>query len=290
MRELIIESEQQRGKGRSFHGALLASVEADPLWEGGRTQTDNLRPVWAMFVGSEQELKPFVTNLLLGKKACTLSNSYSRRKGERVELLKSAGYQVSWQREVEGTIATVHLPDLFRLDPGMVDPKGITFVILPSQDWLSRQKIEQDSIVKHIQRFEYPIAGEELPYLIPLAFLFAAYLDRRTRCPLYSDGRFYLQLMLACLEQGLASWPTPDDYYGYRDSPFGQHHNFGFHQHDTDDAGLTQGIAFHAKHEELERVLAEQVEIFFDKTAAPVKTKRRGKGAKGVEKQPTVEG
>ena len=262
MRETIIEP-QVEGKGRSFKALCLASVEADLLWSGGQTETLELRPVWAMFAGSEQELRPFMANLRTGRRLDMGSSSY-RRKADRMTFLRSAGYTVTWQREPEGSVATVYLSDLFEMDPGMIDPEGAAFLLLPTVAWASAQKIDIAPLIQHVKPLikGYNLSDEYLAEMVPSAFLFAAYLDRRTRCPILADGRFYLQLMLACLAQGLASLPSDDLYNLYR-SEFGVHKRFGIKTTDTESVGLSRGIAFKASHAEIELLLAEQVTLFF---------------------------
>lgn len=268
IREAII-APQTEGKGRSFTAMCLASVEADLLWEGGQTDTDDQRPVWAMFAGSEQEMRPFVANLKTGRKCEMAKGGYNySRKNDRMVFLRSAGYSTTWQREVEGSAVTIFLPDLFQMDPGMVDPAGASFVVLPTKEWASNQKIDASSLVSHVKPFlpkahdGKPVFTEdELAEMVPTAFLFASYLDRRTRCPLPSDERFYLQLMLACLKEGLASLPVGTrSYYSHE---FGVHSFFKFITLGVEDLGFSRPIAFKAAHTEIERVLAEQVTLFF---------------------------
>lgn len=260
---------QTEGKGRSFSAVCLASVEADLLWEGGQTNTEEKRPVWAMFAGSEQELRPFMANLRTGRRI-ELPNEYGHSRSERMTFLKSARHTVTWQREVEGSIATVYLPELFLMDPGMVDPDGIAFVVLPSDAWSKSQVIDQAPLVQHVAPLvprnydRSPVLTEDtIAEMVPLAFLFASYLDRRTRCPLLADGRFYLQLMLACLEEGVASLPA--ERHGYsREWGVGQ--RFGFIATGTKELGMSHGIAFKAEHHEIDKILAEQVTLFFNMT------------------------
>ncbi len=263
MREVQIVPQQQ-GKGRTFRAVLLAAVEADLLWSGGMTATENQRPVWAMFAGSDQELRAFMANLTGGRKASLVreNQGYSRRKDECLEILKSAGYATIWQREAEGSLATIYLPDLFQLDPGMVDPSGIRFILLPTREWAEAQTLDVKPLVQYARRLGYSkLEREQLAQWAPLSFLFCAYLDRRTRCPLVSDGRFYFQLMLACLDSGLASLSTHD--VRYRDYSFGEHKELRYSEIDTANVGLLPGLVFRSDHETLERVLAEQVALFF---------------------------
>jgi hypothetical protein len=266
-REVHIEPQADR-KGRTFAATLLGTIEADSLWERGTS--DAIRPVWAVFTGTEDALRPFAANLRLGRKATFPSNS---RKAETLELLKTAGYQYVWQREPEGSILTVFLPDLFRLDPGMVDPDGAKFVILPDAAWLRDQKIDTES---RLYSYALSLMGQDshakfdvsmMPVLIPLAFLFSAYLDRRTRVPLLSDGRFYVQLLLACLRDGLASFSSDRGSFrwGRREAGFGC--NFSFVELGTCGLGMVPGIAFSATHEQIDSLLAAEVAVFFKRTS-----------------------
>jgi hypothetical protein len=264
IREAII-APQTEGKGRSFTAMCLASVEADLLWSGGQTDTDEQRPIWAMFAGSEQEMRPFVANLKTGRK-CELSRSgYYSRKTDKMTFLRSAGYSVTWQRETEGSVATVFLPDLFQMDPGMVDPSGAAFVVLPTKEWASNQKIDVNPLVQHAKWFVDSYRGvptltdDELAEMVPISFLFASYLDRRARCPIPADERFYLQLMLACIREGLASLPSTRSY----SQEFGVHNYFKFSCIGTEEIGFARLVAFKAEHSSIERVLAEQVGLFF---------------------------
>ncbi len=274
------------GKGRTFRATYLASASADKLWEGGETDTGDIeRPVFAVFAGSDAELRPFVANLMLGRRGLVGENSnYGRRRVKGFEFLKSAGFRYLWQREDEGTIVTVYLPELFLMDPGMVDPKVAKFVLLPSASWAARQEIDAAPIMKHARRlssvkkanklpddqyareqFEAPLPDDKLASLVPTAYLFAAFLDRRTRAPLLADGRFYLQVMLACLDKGLASWsPTREHYYG--NALFGEHKALAFVEYGTTDAGYLPGLAFKASHDELEALLAREVTTYFELT------------------------
>jgi hypothetical protein len=264
MREVIIvPPENSARKGRSFRAVCLATIEADTLW--GETITDDTRPVLAVFAGSDQEMRPFQANLRMGRKANIINagrNSY-RKKTDRMEFLRSVDYEYTWQREAEGSILTVRLSELFMLDPGMVDPWGAKFIVLPSSTWAAEQTIDPTPAVMHVRGLGFKgIEHEQLTALVPLAALFAVYLDRRTRCPIVMDERFYLQLFCASLGQGLASFAWDGRY----SEDFGVNKSFKFSQ-DTDDVGcFAKGVAFKANHEQIETLLAEQTTYFFEAT------------------------
>lgn len=261
MREVVI-APAEKGKGRSFRATCLGLVQCDPLWAAGTT--GHTRPVWAMFAGSEQELRPFVANLVTGRRVEFDSNS---RRSDWFEFLRTAGFRVTWQRELEGAVVTVFLPELFELDPGMVDPDGASFIVMPSVAWADTQKIDAAPIREHMAKFD--VTNSQALELDPaVAFLFASYLDRRTRFPLYADGRFYMQLLLACLAQGLASWPD-----SHRHEDFGVNHMLRLSAQ-VEELGLVRPIAFSATHEQIGALLDEQVSLFIEAVEdRPVKRK-----------------
>lgn len=262
----------QEGKGRTFTSLCPAMILADGIWANSTDDINTWRPVWAMFASSENELRPFMMNAQLGRKI----EEVSRRDAKRLEMLKSARYHVTYQREAEGTVATAYLPDFFRLDPGMVDPAQASFILLPTREWFDAQRIDPKPLVDHTTRTLKDGARPDedlLATLAPISYLFAAYLDRRTRFPLLADGRFYLQLLCSCLSKGLAMFPEKlgDRGYGgyggyYRDAQWGYNRNARFFAEGLEDVGLLTPIAFHARHDDFGELLAEEVSRFFQVT------------------------
>ncbi|WP_437831424.1 hypothetical protein [Sorangium sp. So ce1153] len=113
MRTLTIETGE--GKGRSFSAAVLAYATASALWDGGAAETT--RPVFLQLACSEAEARPVLANLQAGRKA-VMHGEGCLSKGDRVELLRSAGYVFRAQRFAEGVILTAYLHELFRLLDG----------------------------------------------------------------------------------------------------------------------------------------------------------------------------
>lgn len=277
MQELVIQPGEGSKKGRSFQAVCVAVMTANALFPEANGKT--IRPVWAMFAGSESELRPFMANLRLGRKAEPSIASYRKQgDGERVEFLKTVGFTIGWQRETEGTLATIFHPGLFRLDPGMVDPAGISFVMLVPNEWADAQKLDPEAAVAYVKTLGFPVTDEVLTALVPTAYLFAAYLDRRTRCPLVPDGRFYLQLLCASLTAGIASFPGTDvkHSYGHRDEwghnkRHGFNFSFGGYSNYRGDPGyealnIRHAISCMVNHEDFEAFLAEQVTEFYART------------------------
>ncbi len=276
MQDLIIQPQEGK-KGRSFRATCVTAVIADALFPEGGGAT--IRPVWAMFAGSDAELRPFAANLKLGRKAERDTQSYSRRGGdsERYEFLKSIGYHMAWQREAEGSLVTLYHPDLFRLDPGMVDPRGLNFVMLVPKDWAAQQRLDVQQPVQHVLRsgIKCPLSAKTLEAWVPTAYLFAAYVDRRTRCPLIADGRFYLQLLIAALQKGMVSLPGGDLRYHHSRDDWGYNPKLAFATDGLEGVGISHALAAKADHVDFEAFLAEQVQLFFELTGDFVSVAQR---------------
>jgi hypothetical protein len=272
-KEYVIQRPEKEAKGRSFQATCVASATANSLWAEARNRERGatIRPAWAMFAGTEQELRPFVANLKSGRKAEPAGDNSRGGDSERFEFLRTSGFLTSWQREPEGSLVTLYHPELFRLDPGLLDPEGINFCLFVPTDWASAQQVEPAAAVRHVQRLAPKMEPEYLSGLVVASFLFAAYVDRRTRCPLVSDERFYLQLLVASLDRGFASLPGSDLKYNRSRSEWGHHEAHGFNveflHHSYYDAvdmhglGFDHMISFMATHAAFEEFLAEQVTL-----------------------------
>lgn len=237
MIELTIEP--SNGKGRSFQATLVASMTAHRLWEQGQAGNDE-RPIWALFAGTDAGLRAFVANLRMGKKA--------GRATKKFEFLRSIKYRQLWSRQPEGTMVTLYHPDLFNMDPGMVDPTGVSFVCAPPTSWVSGQNIDAAPIIQHLRALGSMMPEDEIVQVLPLAYLFAVYLDRRTRFPILSDGRFYVQLFLAALETEAATYPDHRKFL-VRDLPV---------------AGIVERpVAFQASHDQVGAMLTTETTKYF---------------------------
>lgn len=263
MKDLVIEAgvpknrrRHHQPKGRSFRAHLLAYAEASALWQGGQTASDTVRPVWMMLAGTDNELRPFVANLQVGRKAESFARHY-HRVDDRFEVLKSSGFHFAWQRTDRGSVVTAYLPELFRLDPGMVDPDGAAFCILPAESWITPLSPEARD---HLLKVVGPMDPQDLDAVLDLAPMFIAYLDRRTRCPIIRDQRFYAQVLHASLRGGLATLSCDRGH----SQEWGRHGRLGYVEYGLETVGVRPGLAFRSDHESLERLLSEQVRIYYD--------------------------
>ncbi len=266
MDDFTIASET--GKGRSFSGIVLTAVLADGLWSG--SGGENVRPAMVAFASGPGEIRALEANFRMGKKAHFPGNpDWVPGRNSNMEFLKSAGY--TWSRQVypEGTLITTYLPDLFRMDLGMVDPQEIKFCLLPPASWIARQETGLDQVIAWGRtwgglRFEGKVGDDLFAYLARVAPLFMAYLSRRTRCPLLKDRRFYFQVLLACLDKSLASLSLPEAR-SYRHTPtWGVNPGHGFKVVRPELLGYSPGLSFMSDHDSFEALLAEETNVFLN--------------------------
>lgn len=257
-------------KGRIFAADLLAYLQADFLWEnGGNGQ--GTRPVWMVLASSEHEMRAFVANLLSGRPA-ERGGRYSRAT-DRFEILKSAGYLRYSKRIGNGVVTTFLLPDLFRIDPGMVDPSGIRFCVLPAKAWVAAQRFDLEAArrrlldladvseadIHELVRTYNPrgslltplLSDDGLHLLLSEGSLLLAYLDRRCRFPILFDPVFGAWLALVTQYRNLLVRKDPNNYR----SPY--------EIHGADDVNVHKGFAFMSTHEAFGEVLSEELQRWY---------------------------
>lgn len=185
----LLRIEPQKGKkGRTFEVALFNYARADSLWDCGTS--DYARPVYIAFAGSDQEARAFAANLRTGRK-CLVLNRHGHEE-EKLECLRSAGYQWVFQRVGEGaTVVTGYLKELFELDPGLLPPR-VSFLFAPPTWWVREQAaaLINGADAAKLARWSRERGAEEEV----VASYFAAYLDRRIPLPIINDIGFHLAL------------------------------------------------------------------------------------------------
>jgi hypothetical protein len=268
------------GKTRTFRALLLAYVCAAKLWEGGDVSKEGkaknkdadklLRPVYMVVGGSKSECVTVVSNLRSGERGAVLKledepNDYNIRKGQKVELRRSAGYVVDPQLLAPDTETNqrpecheIKLYDLVREDPGMVDPDEVAFLSLPSMAWVDGISFDVDAVIEHMRSIGHP--KEDDPFikkLIPLSPFFATRLAARSMAPIIPDLRFFVQLLAAALRGGFATMSAEavcGRAWAYDESA-------GYVEYGLADVGLLPGVAFRAKHVDVEKLLIDQVKL-----------------------------
>ncbi len=260
MKTLTIAPEQGK-KGRSFSGYLVASIEADYLWDQNASNTPH-RPIWAQVIAGEMEIRPLVANLRLGRVAniATIGDRSYSKKPDRLEFMKSVAYTQLTQRVPEkGVSVTLFQRPLFELDPGMVDPAGIAFCMLLSQAEVDAQVWDRAPVYSFLEGLKLgreALTEEQATFLVPLCPYFAAFLDRRTRLPFPLDPRFYALLMVRtlgaermCLISGLRDF----NERSYTSS-------FGLRE-----LGYTYPVIFKADHGVFAKLLADVTTEYFER-------------------------
>ena len=268
MKFLRVESKDD-SKGRSFRGEVVAYASANSFWEGGENAGRELiRPVFAVFACSDAEARPFAANLQCGNKAQVYNHYGHEEKGTRWEFMRSAKYTYAQQKHPEGVFVTAYLHELFRDDAAMVDPEEVKFILLPAKDWLAPH---DQRVMDHLQAWCGQIDWKERSVQVPTdaqietiartCHLWARQIAVRTKLPIPNDARFFAQALASCLLHGVSTFSG--EGRGWRSS-FGT--NGGFYHEGLDLFGMSNGVATKAKHEDVAKVFAEQVEIFFGMT------------------------
>jgi hypothetical protein len=270
MKFLRVESKED-SKGRSFRGEIVCHASANGFWEGGENAGRNLiRPVFAVFACSDAEARPFAANLQCGNKAQVFSDHGYQEKGTYWEFMRSAKYTYVQQKHPEGVFVQAYLHDLFRDDAAMVDPEEVKFILLPAKDWLApHDKRVMDHLQAWFSRIDWKECSVNAPTdsqietIARTCHLWARQIAVRTKLPIPNDARFFAQALAACLLYGISTFSG--EGRGCR-PPFGEHG--GFATEGLEQFGLSSGIATRAKHDDVAKVFAENVEIFFGMTKA----------------------
>ena len=222
--QMFIEPKGERG--RSFETTCVAYATADKLWR--QDDGNTMRPVWAVFAGSAQEVGAFAENLLLGHVAKSDLRP-KQRDVTRMEFVRSAGYR-HWSRTLSsgGAVHTFALPSLLDATPPTEDRLRLRFVAIPARAWLAQQtfdlntaRVRLDALVEILvaeRRFEAKAAktipwdfrieltqrdddprtvgNGRLHYLLALGALLLHYLDARNPRPVPCDPVFGAWLVM----------------------------------------------------------------------------------------------
>lgn len=261
-------------KTRAFKAVLLGAIMAPQYIDGVGSGDKAERPAWMTLATSEGSTIPFLANARMGRDLAIGSGSF---KGDHFELMRSLDYEFVNQPADDGhTITTVYLPELFRQDPGMVDPAGIKFIIVCPKWWSEAAHNDDDYAVRfeaaHTavkrrtqSKSQKLIPPEHLPEMAHrvarISGLAMMFLDRRTRCPLPPDPRFQATLTADLMGEELAGFARGEaGYSSFGERPWG---------HTSDVKAMIAGdavadvFAMKSTHARLEQVLAVAVANYF---------------------------
>jgi hypothetical protein len=283
MYQLTIEKKVAKNsqKTRQFSGALLGYLTADVLWELGGAK-DVIRPIFLVLAGSEPSLRPLVANLQGGRKAFRegmTGRGWSSGARTWFEIMKSAGFTYAWQRG-ETAAVTISQPALFQADPGLIDPERCQFVVLTPNWWWQREygrlladQEAVNAVLAHARALDLtetnnvldtpPFTPDEILQMVPQAVRFAHVLDKRTRRPILNGMAFCLQIYLAALTAGIASFSHRD--VGYRnDPPWGRRARWvkGFTEEGMEQLGFLPAVVASAEQEQIDLFLSDQVRLY----------------------------
>lgn len=281
--EKVYQKGHREPKTRSFSVSGIGYILADSLWDGGSTGSD-MRPVLLSIVGKETTLRPFVANLRKGRAA--IVDGQERRgwsaSERKLKILKKAGHISFKQKIGDLTAVTFYVPELFKAEPGMVDPLSCDVISAPPLWWVNDQarKIGSDGAMLDTLRTHLDKLGlfdasresrvkvpqgttidvDDIPQLAALSAHYMAMVDKRVKHPLVDDLTFAVQLYLAALAQGVASTMVKDRY----DARAWNKHQWaaGFWVEGSEDMGLAMAVATHASQETMAQFLMEQVKLW----------------------------
>jgi hypothetical protein len=245
MDTLRVHSTKDGKKSRAFSTALVGYVGAPSFWKFGYGDAYTQRPVLLMYCGTDQEIRAFTANLRTGRKVEVIGKGGGGHDTEltKLEIPKSAGFKFVVQQVGDGLqIATAFLPELWLLDPGLIDPEEIAFLCAPPTWWTDAQiaLVADRMTLDESNRF-----GREAA----VAAYVCAFIDRRSTLPMVNDLGFHLSLYRKALEGGwlMVSEPNGEmEMYPHAGIP-----------------GLEQVLACRISHDDFETFLRELAREFY---------------------------
>lgn len=238
------------GKGRTFRVSLLGFVTADGYHGNGSNRA--YRPVYLSIAESDAQVRAFVANLRTGRPA-DVRDAAGNQLPKQLETPRGLGLRWHFKKMEKPagvTVATGYLPDLFDLDPGILQ-EDIRFLFAPPRWWVDHQA---DALVaaadfSTLARYGQTGGAREAA----LASLFVAFLDKRSPLPIVPDPLFHRRLYVAA--QGLTWFMHPD---GSKDwSP----RMFRFPATAADGLELVAGVK--VSHEQFENLLRHETSRYF---------------------------
>lgn len=279
----------ESSKGRSFSGLVLAMATSSNLWVLGGAKSEALRPIMMVVAASEQEARPLFENLRAGSKATLSGGDIGRDMALPVEFMKSGDYD-GWNTpqplpSESAVVLHISLPSLFWFVPPVINETKVSFVVMPSAADLaevaSLQAADIEDALSHVRQLGYP--ARELaaigmtPTFAALAAIWSSHLQRRTIWAIPQKLAFRVQLLLACLKQGITTMGDRSLLEGARpcrsERPWWNSGVVDFSSYVQPRADIHTGLATMANGEFLQEVFAREVAVF--------DSMRRGKSSVG---------
>lgn len=272
MYQCVIATEEptkkgEKSKGRSFTFSVLGAVQADPWWASGSGGV-NLRPAFLAIGASEGEIRAVVANLRMGKEAQFVGASPTRRDAT-LEFLKSHKHSLAFQRLRSGVVATFTAPDIFNVNPGMVEPSGIKFITMVTPKDLE-VPWDKDAAFATVCKYADQESAKA-PYrydadvfwfkrFIPYAPYVIQQLDARSRAPLLADPSFYALLLYFMVREGMAGVSSADSWESRRVKGI----MGSLYAYNMESLGFAPPMGVRCSHEDFEALLAKAATWFMN--------------------------
>jgi hypothetical protein len=188
-----VKPDREGRKSRIFRAELLCFVTANRLWELGASAKEGiLRPVLLAYAATDQEARAVTANLRAGRPIVEDTRSSSRL---RIELPRSAGFQLETHSRDGGTLTLAYLRSAFALQPSIAEGDRVEFLCMPPAWWIAREAAT-------LAEFGQDAAD------VARASYFIAHLDARSPLPIANDHRFHLELYRAALAADWCQQPA----------------------------------------------------------------------------------
>jgi hypothetical protein len=225
-------------KSRVFSVRMLGYLAANALWDAP-TSGNHIRPAWIAYLATDQAMRPFTANFRGGRPATGDSS-------KTFAMPKKSAHRWVTQRVPGASVTLAYLPELFHLEPAMVEDH-CRFIFAPPRWWVEAQAATLTA--------EF---GDDA-HDAARAALFTAFLDRRTPMPIVNDLRFHLQLYRAALEAG-RNHPWAIGHLGCHGGCLSGSHHPG--------CGLDLPVAVNVSQSDLRRLIVEQTALFHQQELA----------------------
>lgn len=243
------------------------------LWELGK-KAESVRPLMCILAASEQEIGPLMANLREHGQA-TVSGGGIGAVGTAVamEFPRRAGYAWSAPQPIPEHAAVahhIHHADTFGFVPVAPEAEVVKFAAMPAfadlDEVLRLNQADLEDARAHAFQLDYPVQDLHTlgvtPRFIALAAVWAKTLQRRTIWAVPQKLAFRVQLLLACLKQGVVTMGDRDLAPVYGGRPWWNAGAVSFTSMVHPGLPLHTGLATMVTASALEAILAVEVGRF----------------------------